>query len=367
MMKEHHANSRHNGHSVAGNSHPDAIESAKTAGLLYVSYRGKGIHRQRRGNGFVYINSAGHAVRDAHTLARIRSLVIPPAWQAVWICSDPRGHIQAVGRDKRGRKQYRYHPEWRKVRNESKYDRLIDFAKALPKIRRQVRRDMRKPGLPREKVLGALVQLLETTHIRVGNEEYAKTNHSYGLTTMRNQHVDVKGPVVHFDFRGKSGVEHAIDLRDRKLARIIKECQHLPGQELFQFVDEDGKRHSIGSEDVNAYLQLATEDNFTAKDFRTWAGTVLAAMALRDLGRFNSKNKAKKNVVAAIKSVAKRLGNTSAVCRKCYIHPVILDTYLNGKLLQLLNHHRGNKIKITPQTLRAEEHGIMKLLKTIRN
>jgi DNA topoisomerase I len=301
-------------------------------------------------------------VRDTHTLARIRSLVIPPAWQAVWICSDARGHIQAVGRDKRGREQYRYHPEWRKVRNESKYDRLIDFAKALPKIRRQSRRDMRKPGLPREKVLGVLVQLLETTLIRVGNEEYAKTNHSYGLTTMRDQHVDVKGPLIHFDFRGKSGVEHVIDLRDGKLARIIKACQHLPGQELFQFVDGDGKRHSIGSEDVNAYLQMATEDDFTAKDFRTWAGTVLAAMALRDLGRFNSKNKAKKNMVTAVKSVAKRLGNTSAVCKKCYIHPVIFDAYLNGKLLRLFNHGDGGKMKSGPRASRMEEHAVMTLL-----
>ncbi len=221
---------------------------------------------------------------------------------------------------------------------------------------------MRKPGLPREKVLGVLVQLLETTLIRVGNEEYAKTNHSYGLTTMRDQHVDVKGPLIHFDFRGKSGVEHAIDLRDGKLARIIKACQHLPGQELFQFVDGDGKRHSIGSEDVNAYLQMATEDDFTAKDFRTWAGTVLAAMALRDLGRFSSKNRAKKNLVTAVKSVAKRLGNTSAVCKKCYIHPIIFDAYLNGKLLRLFNHGDGSKMKSGRRASRIEEQAVMTLL-----
>jgi DNA topoisomerase I len=364
MIKEKQANHDRNGHQTSGVSPSDGVESAKGAGLRYVSHHVEGIHRHRHGKGFVYTNSKGKPVRDAKTLARIRSLVIPPAWENVWICRDPRGHIQAIGQDKRGRKQYRYHPEWRKVRNESKYDRLIDFAKVLPKIRRHTRRDMRKPGLPREKVVATVVQLLEVTLIRVGNEEYAKTNHSYGLTTMRDQHVDVKGTLVHFEFRGKSGIEHAIDLRDRKLAKIIKACQHLPGQELFQFVYVDGARHAIGSEDVNGYLQAITEDEFTAKDFRTWAGTVLAAMALGELGRFDSESQAKKNVVSAIKSVAKRLGNTSAVCRKCYIHPVILDAYVNGTLLRSLNHHAKRNGKPPMRALRVEETAVMKLLRS---
>jgi DNA topoisomerase I len=364
MTRKQHPHHDRNGHPMSGDSRPDGVDSAKGAGLRYVSHHVEGIHRQRRGKGFVYTNSRGKPVRDAKTLARICSLVIPPAWQNVWICRDARGHIQAVGEDKRGRKQYRYHPEWRKVRNESKYDRLIDFAKVLPKIRKHTRRDMRKPGLPREKVVATVVQLLEVTLIRVGNEEYAKTNHSYGLTTMRDQHVDVQGTLVHFEFRGKSGIEHAIDLRDRKLAKIIKACQHLPGQELFQFVDADGARHAIGSEDVNGYLQAITEDEFTAKDFRTWAGTVLAAMALGELGRFDSESQAKKNVVSAIKSVAQRLGNTSAVCRKCYIHPVILDAYVNGTLLQSLNHHAKRNGKPPMRALRAEETAVMKLLRS---
>ncbi|HEY1921529.1 MAG TPA: DNA topoisomerase IB [Tepidisphaeraceae bacterium] len=364
MTKKHPPNSGHNGQSISNTSQSDGAKSARSAGLRYVSHHGEGIHRQRRGKGFVYTHSRGGTVRNAKTLARIRSLVIPPAWQAVWICPDPRGHIQAIGKDQRGRKQYRYHPEWLKVRNESKYGRLIDFAKALPKIRRHTRHDLRKPGLPREKVLAAVVRLLETTLIRVGNEEYAKSNHSYGLTTMRNRHVDVEGATVHFEFRGKSRVEHAIDLQDRKLAKIIQACQDLPGQELFQFVDADGARHSIGSEDVNGYLQTVTQDEFTAKDFRTWAGTVLTAMALREMEDFDSETQAKKNIVAAIGSVAKRLGNTSAVCRKCYVHPVIFDAYMNGTLLRLLNHHESPKGKPAIRAIRAEENTVMKLLRT---
>jgi DNA topoisomerase I len=352
---------------VAASSHSkllpasDELESAKTAGLRYISPNGHGIHRNRRGKGFVYTNSAGNAVRDAKTLTRIRSLVIPPAWQNVWICSDALGHIQAIGKDKRGRKQYRYHPQWRKVRDQNKYDRLIDFAKALPKIRHHVRRDIRQPGLPREKVLGAVVQLLEITLIRVGNEEYARTNHSYGLTTMRNRHVAVKGASIHFEFRGKSGIEHTVDLHDSRLARIISACQHLPGQELFEYVDDDGTRHSIRSDEVNDYLQGITKEDFTAKEFRTWAGTVLAVTQLRQLLPFRSQTQAKKNVVTAIRSVAKRLGNTIAVCRKCYVHPVVVTAYLDGTLLAISNETEATGSN--SRSLRAAENAMVKLLR----
>ena len=340
----------------------ESADSAKSAGLRYVSERGEGIRRRRRGKGFFYTNSRGKKLRDAATLTRIATLVIPPAWEDVWICPDPRGHIQAVGHDQRGRKQYRYHPRWRAARDETKYEHLIDFGKALPKIRQQVRRDMRKPGLPREKVLATVIQLLEITLIRIGNEEYAKTNHSIGLTTMHNKHVEVTGGTMHFEFCGKSGVEHAIDLEDRRLAKIVKACQHLPGHELFQFVDADRTRHTIGSDDVNAYLQATAGKEFTAKDFRTWAGTVLAAMALQEFEPFDSEAQAKRNVVAAVESVAKKLGNTKAVCRKCYIHPEVLNVYLSGTLVKSLKSHVGREIKSSPHALWPEEAAVLALL-----
>ena len=264
-------------------------------------------------------------------LARIKALVIPPAWTDVWICSDPRGHLQATGRDARGRKQYRYHTRFRQMREEAKYGRLPAFAQALHRIRRRTAADVRKRGLPRVKVLAAAVQLLEKTLIRIGNEEYARANGSVGLTTMRDRHTKVRGADVRFEFRGKSGIAHVVDLHDARLARIVKACRDLPGYELFQYVDEAGERQTICSDDVNAYLRHISGDDFTAKDFRTWAGTVLAAQALARLARFKSQTEAKRNVVQAIAAVAKRLGNTRSVCRKCYIHPAILAAYMDGK------------------------------------
>jgi DNA topoisomerase-1 len=264
-------------------------------------------------------------------LARIKALVIPPAWTDVWICPHPRGHLQATGRDARGRKQYRYHTRFRQMREEAKYGRLPAFAQALRRIRRRTAADVRKRGLPRVKVLAAAVQLLEKTLIRIGNEEYARANGSVGLTTMRDRHSRVRGADVRFEFRGKSGVAHVVDLHDARLARIVKACRDLPGYELFQYVDEEGERQAICSDDVNAYLRHISGDDFTAKDFRTWAGTVLAAQALARLARFKSQTEAKRNVVQAIAAVAKRLGNTRSVCRKCYIHPAILAAYMDGK------------------------------------
>jgi DNA topoisomerase-1 len=277
------------------------------------------------------VRADGRKVSSAAELARIRSLVIPPAWTDVWICPDARGHLQATGRDARGRKQYRYHPHFRRMREEVKYNRLPAFAQALRRIRRRTAAHVRKPGLPRVKVLAAAVQLLEKTLIRIGNEEYARTNGSVGLTTMRDRHAKIRGGSVRFEFRGKSGIAHAVDLHDPRLARIVKACRDLPGYELFQYVDEQGERQTICSEDVNAYLREISGDDFTAKDFRTWAGTVLAAQALARLARFKSQTEAKRNVLQAIACVADRLGNTKAVCRKAYIHPAVLAAYMDGK------------------------------------
>lgn len=308
----------------------DPVECAKEAGLRYVYDEGKGIRRVRSGKAFRYVDADRKPVRDPETLARIRSLVIPPAWMDVWICSIANGHLQATGRDARGRKQYRYHPRWREVRDETKYDRMIVFGKALPRIRARVEHDLALPGLPRAKVLATIVRLLETTLIRVGNEEYARDNHCFGLTTLRNKHVDVSGSTVRFQFRGKSGVYHDVDIQDRRVARIIQRCQDLPGQELFQYLDGDGTRGSVDSADVNQYLREVSGEDFTAKDFRTWAGTVLAADALWLCERFRSKTEAKRHIVRAIESVSARLRNTKAVCRKCYVHPAILESYLDG-------------------------------------
>jgi len=306
-------------------------ESAKVAGLRYVNdERTPGIRRLGRNNRFRYVDPSGRTITNSAERQRIRALVIPPAWTDVWICADPRGHLQATGRDARGRKQYRYHPRWREVRDEVKYGRLIAFAQALPRIRSRASADLRRAGLPREKVIAAVVQLLEKTLIRVGNEEYARHNKSFGLTTLRDTHARVKGSTLRFEFRGKSKIEHAIDLRDKRLARIVKACQDLPGYELFQYVDAEGDRQVIDSADVNTYVREVSGEDFTAKDFRTWAGTVLAARALAAIGRFKSQAEAKRNVIRAIDGVAKRLGNTKAVSRKCYIHPAVLDAYMQG-------------------------------------
>jgi DNA topoisomerase-1 len=315
----------------------DPIASAKVAHLRYVNDRTvPGIRRIGSKRRVRYVDPAGRTIADRQELQRIYALAIPPAWTDVWICPNPLGHLQATGRDARGRKQYRYHARWREVRDEVKYGRLIAFAEALPRVRAHAAADLRKEGLPRERVLAAVVQLLEKTLIRVGNDEYARENGSFGLTTMRDQHAQIRGGTVHFEFRGKSGIQHAVDLHDARLARIVKACRDLPGYELFQYVDDDGSRQTVDSADVNAYLREISGEDFTAKDFRTWAGTVLAAKALAELASFSSAAQAKRNVVRAIESVAKRLGNTKAVCRKCYIHPAILEAYMDGATIETI-------------------------------
>jgi DNA topoisomerase I len=336
-------------------------QTAKAAGLRYVSDESPGIQRIKSGKGFSYITPSGKPIKDEQTMARIRSLAIPPAYRDVWICSDPNGHIQAVGRDARGRKQYRYHPRWREVRDENKYDKMIAFAAALPKIRARTARDIRKPGLPREKVLATVIQLMEKTLIRVGNDEYARTNDSYGLTTMRDKHAKVKSNGVHFQFKGKHGIAHEIKLGDPRLAKIVRDCQDLPGYELFQYVEEDGVVRDIGSADVNEYLREIAGEEFTAKDFRTWAGTVLAAKALREVKAFDTQAQAKRNVVAAIEKVAERLGNTKAVCRKCYIHPAVLNAYLDGNLVQTLKQRAADMAR-SANKLRPEEASVLALI-----
>jgi DNA topoisomerase-1 len=346
---------------------PDPVDSAREAGLRYVDDTKPGIRRVRKGKGFVFVRPDGTKPEgkklDQHDdYLRILALAIPPAWTAVWICPDPRGHIQATGRDARGRKQYRYHAKWREVRDGNKYDKMISFAQALPQIRRRVQQDLKRAGLPREKVLAAVVRLLETTLIRVGNDEYAKHNESFGLTTMRDKHVEVKGARIRFDFNGKSRIKHEIDLEDTRLARIVKECQGLPGFELFQYLDDEGKACDVGSADVNEYLRSITGQDFTAKDFRTWAGTMLAAMALREFEAFSSRRQANRNIVAAVESVAKKLGNTKAVCRKCYIHPVILDSYLDGSLVRMLKKRVERRLTKSLHSLRPEEAAVLGVL-----
>jgi DNA topoisomerase-1 len=338
------------------------IASARAAGLHYVTDAMPGVRRLRAGKSFRYVGPNGKRVRDAATLGRIRSLVIPPAWTDVWICPRPDGHLQATGRDARGRKQHRYHPRWREIRDETKYHRMVAFARALPRLRRRMEKHLRLPGLPREKVLATIVRLLETTLIRVGNEEYVRDNHSFGLTTLRDGHVDVHGSHVSFQFRGKSGVERAVDLQDRRLARVVQQCQDLPGQELFQWLDEDGQQHVVDSADVNAYLREMAGDEFTAKDFRTWAGTVLAARALAEFEAFDAQTQAKRNIVRAIEAVAKRLGNTRAVCRKCYVHPAVVDAYLDGSLLQTLRQRVEGELKGRLAGLRPEEGAVLAFL-----
>ncbi len=340
----------------------DPVGAARSAGLRYVSDHAPGIRRRRAGKWFSYVGADGRTIRDAATLRRIKALAIPPAWTDVWICPHPVGHLQATGRDVRGRKQYRYHPRWREVRDESKYGRTIAFARALPKIREQTERDLALPGLPRQKVLAAVVRLLETTFIRVGNEEYAKANRSYGLTTMRDRHVKVEGSRLAFRFKGKSGAKHEIDLRDKRLARIVKRCQDLPGQQLFQYLDENGQRQTIDSDDVNTYLREATGEDFSAKDFRTWAGTVLALTALQMFEAFDTEAHAKKNVVRAIEDVARRLGNTAAVCRKCYVHPAIIESYIDGTMAQVLVQRAEEEIEGSGRTLKPEEAAVLGLL-----
>jgi len=343
---------------------PDILKAtAKAAGLRYVSDRSRGIRRELVGDAFVFYDPTGNTIIDEDEIARIRKLAIPPAYEDVWICPYANGHLQAIGRDARGRKQYRYHPRWREVRDETKYGKMLLFGRVLPTIRKRVQEDLGRRGLPREKVLAAIVHLLESTLIRVGNEEYAKSNRSFGLTTLRNRHVKVEGENrIRFDFRGKSGTEHHIDLRNRRLAAVVKKCQDLPGQALFQYLDEDGEPRLIGSDDVNDYLQEISGVEITAKDFRTWAATNLAALALTKLEQFDTQAKAKKNVVQAVEAVAKMLGNTPAVCRKCYIHPGIFDGYLDGSLLEALKRRAEEKLADPGDGLRAEEAAVMAFL-----
>jgi DNA topoisomerase I len=335
---------------------------AKAAGLRYVSDSKPGIRRERRGDEFVYFDVHGRRIEDEKELKRIRSIGIPPAYENVWICPYANGHIQATGYDARGRKQYRYHPEWRRVRDENKYGRMMHFGKALPKIRARVAEDLAKPELPREKVLATVVKLLEVSRIRVGNEEYAKTNHSFGLSTMRNRHVKVEGSKILFRFRGKSGKRHEIEVADRRIARVVAKCQELPGQHLFQYLDENEQPVEVGSDEVNAYLQEITGEQFTAKDFRTWSGTVLAAMALQEFEAVDTQASAKKNVVAAIESVSKALGNTPAICRKCYVHPHIIEGYMEGTLVHELREIANAKIERDLEKLPPEEAAVLALL-----
>jgi DNA topoisomerase I len=339
----------------------DPIESAKAAGLRYVSDDTPGIRRERQGDTFRYLDTKGRKIDDEKELQRIKSLSIPPAWTDVWICPKPNGHIQATGRDAKGRKQYRYHPRWRATRDETKYGRVIAFGRALPQIRARVDQDLRRRDLTREKVLATVVRLLETTLIRVGNREYVRSNKSYGLTTMRDKHVIVDDAKVTFQFRGKSGKRHAIRLNDRRLARIVKRCRDLPGYQLFQYIDERGEQQTIGSADVNDYLREITGQEFTAKDFRTWAGTVLAAMALREFAPHGSPTEAKRNVVRAIEHVAERLGNTPSICRKCYVHPAVLDAYIDGSLVATLAQ-RAENLREPGNSLDADEATVLGFL-----
>ncbi len=329
---------------------PDALPRD----LHYVDDTQPGITRRKLRGKFCYFDPTGQRIVDPQEIQRINALAIPPAYTDVWICSDPRGHLQATGRDARGRKQYRYHPRWREVRDSDKYSRLRDFGLALPKLRKQLETLLEAPGLSRDKVMATVITLLDATLIRVGNTQYARDNRSYGLTTLRNRHVEVNGSAIQFQFRGKSGVEHQITVKDRRLARIIKRCQDIPGQNLFQYLDENGERHTITSADVNAYLQTLTGADFTAKDYRTWAGSALALAVLREL-EWQPESQAKQHVVAMVKDVARQLGNTPAVCRKCYIHPAVLEGFLLGALAQL------PKPRVR-KGLRAEEVALAMLL-----
>lgn len=346
----------------ASSAGADAPAVARQVGLRYVSDAMPGLARKATRSGFDYFDADGKPLRDEAELARIQGLAIPPAWTDVWICRWPNGHIQATGRDAKKRKQYRYHARWRAVRDETKYGRMISFGKALPVIRKQVQAALALPGLPREKVLATIVYLLERTMIRVGNEEYARTNRSFGLTTLRNRHVRIDGSMVLFQFRGKSGVHHDIKLSDPQLARIIKRTRELPGHELFQYLDDDGQRHAIGSADVNDYLRTLSGADYTAKDFRTWNGTVLAATALQECAPFDSETQAKKNIVQAIETVAKQLGNTPAICRKCYVHPAVMEAYLDGALAGIFRQRGSRTAAKESHALRAEEAAVLAFL-----
>jgi DNA topoisomerase-1 len=341
----------------------DPVEAAEEAGLRYVSDADPGYTRKAKGDDFEYFDSDGKPIKDEQRLLRIRRLAIPPAWTKVWICPSPNGHIQATGCDARRRKQYKYHERWREVRDENKYERMAIFGATLPKIRQRVEHDLKLRGLPREKVLATVVQLLERTFIRIGNEEYARENNSFGLTTMRDRHVNVKGSKLRFHFRGKSGKTHEVDVTDPRIAKTVSKLQDLPGQELFQYVDDDAQRHHVTSHDVNEYLRQITGEDFTAKDFRTWAGTVLVAIALNAVGAAETQKGAKANIRDAIGAVAKMLGNTPAICRKCYVHPAILENYLTGASIEGLKRKTEDVLQTQTMSLPDGEKAVLKFLK----
>lgn len=340
-------------------------QAVAQAGLIYVSDGVPGITRVRSGDAFEYRFPNGQPVSDEATLERIRSLAIPPAYERVWICLLSDGHLQATGRDARGRKQYRYHPRFRETRDANKFDRMVEFGSALPRIHERVESDLRKRGLPREKVLAAVVHLLERSMIRVGNDEYAKDNKSYGLTTIRNRHVRVEGSEIRFRFSGKSNVKHEVTLQDRRLARLVAQLQELPGQELFGYVDESGNVRDVTSNDVNAYLKEIAGGEFTAKDFRTWAGTVLALSALACEETPGTAKEAKRTVAAVVKEVARQLGNTPAVCRKCYVHPAVLEEFGSGRLREILAGKRGGPEQVA-EAVQCAEEAVLKLLRRHR-
>ncbi len=340
----------------------DPRDAAETAGLTYVSDEAPGIRRRKSGKGFTYTRPDGAKVADKATLERIRSLAIPPAYTDVWICPRASGHIQATGRDAKGRKQYRYHPAFREVRDSTKYEHMLEFARGLPAIRKTIDEHMSLRGLPREKVLATVVHLLENTLIRVGNSDYVKQNKSYGLTTLRDPHVKVEGGELRFQFKGKSGKTWKLQVKDRRIARIVKACQDLPGQDLFQYIDDDGEQLSITSADVNAYLKEITGREITAKDFRTWAGTVLAALALSEFEEFDNQAKAKKNIREAIEKVASRLGNTPSICRKCYVHPEVFACYLDGGLLLDIKQQIETQLREDLSSLKPGEAAVLSLL-----
>lgn len=338
------------------------LEAARSAGLRYVTDAGPGISRRRSGRGFSYTDPQGKRLVDREVLARIKALAVPPAWRDVWICPHPLGHIQATGRDARGRKQYRYHPLWRAIRDETKYGGIVAFGEALPRVRRRTGRHLALPGLPREKVLAAVVRILDTSLVRVGNPEYTRMNDSFGLTTLRDEHARVEGSVLRFRFRGKAGKEHTVHIQDDRLARIVKRCQDIPGEELFQYIDDEGESHPVTSGDVNDYLREISGEELTSKDFRTWGGTVLAAEALVRQGRFASETEAKSNVVEAIKEVAAQLNNTPAVCRKAYVHPEVIQAYMDGDLVRTWRRAERSLAEWT-KGFRREEAVLLSVLK----
>jgi DNA topoisomerase-1 len=341
----------------------DPADAAEDAGLRYITDAEPGIRRRRAGRGFTYTGPNGKRITDRARLAWIRSLAIPPAWSDVWICTSQRGHLQATGRDARGRKQYRYHPDWRSTRDEAKFERMAAFGKALPRIRRRVEKDLRRRGLPRERVLAAVVLLLEKTRVRVGNEEYAQENRSFGLTTLRDRHAQVASTRIRLRFRGKGGKVSDVELFDARLARVVSRCQDLPGQELFAYLDEDGEVRTVGSSDVNDYLRAISGQDFTAKDFRTWAGTVLAVWALREFEQVDSQAQAKRNVVRAVERVAKWLGNTPAVSRKSYVHPGVIDAYLDGDVVRAARETADEVLSEALPDLAPQEAAVLALLR----